>query len=246
MAESDFILFDVPTGRIQNVAGAERLGMFLFRLGAQISSAWDFIGYSIGAKWVRRLLPSKRNIRARFADDCVFEFPYGDGYYGPLLDNRKSYSPGIEGFLKSQAGIPSAFIDCGANFGYMSVMVTSSAYGSKPAIAIEADEGNFVHLKRNSQINGGRFETRHNAIHSKSGQEMVLYGNKHEAFTVDPATGGMVRGRVTTLALDDLVGWVDGQGGGAVILKLDIEGVEVAAMAGASELLKRDCLIIYE
>lgn len=244
--DADVITFDFADGRIANATAIERIGMWFLRLGARISSSFDFVGYSIGAKLVRSVLPSRRNVRVRFAEDSVFEFPYGDGYYGRLLDNRESYSPGMEAFLKAQAQIPYAFIDCGANFGYMSVMVTSAAYGSKPAVAIEADEGNVAHLRLNAEINGQRFECHHNAIHSTSGEVLNLYGSKHEAFTVDPGAGGQVRGRVTTLALDDLVEWVDRQGGVPVVLKLDIEGVEVEAMAGASELLRRDCLIIYE
>lgn len=246
MVDDNVITFDHASARIGNATPVERLGMGLFRLGARLSSGFDFVGYSLGAKLVRSVLPSKRNVRIRYDDDCVFEYPYGDGYYGPLLDTRKTYNPPIETFLKSLAGIPYAFVDCGANFGYMSVMVTSKTFGNKPSFAIEADEGNFVHLTRNSQINGSRFECHHNAVFSRSGEEIDLYGAKHEAFTVDGEAGGVVRGRVTTLALDDVLEWVDRRGGLPVVLKLDIEGVEIEAMKGAGELLKRDCLIIYE
>lgn len=221
--------------------------MALMKLGARLTSGMSYVGFSKGAKLVGGVFRSKRPVMVRFAGDCLFEFPYADGYWGQLLDNRTTYGPEIEELLKRWKNTPYAFIDCGANFGYMSVMVTSSAFGNQKAVAIEADRNNFEQLSRNAALNGNRFECRHNAIYSQSGKELDLYGAKHEAFSLEEGEGGVSRGKVTTLALDDLISWLDTNAKGRpVILKLDVEGVEIDAMKGAVELAKRDCLVIYE
>ncbi len=245
-ARGDTIQFDFTSASIHGAGPVESLGMLLLRLGARLSAPIDYVGYSWGARIVRQLLPSDRDVHVRLADDTLFGFPYGDGYWGTLLDNRAGYAPAVERLLISLKDVPYAFIDCGANFGYMSVLVSSQRYGAKSAIAIEADRDNFEKLQKNALVNGDRFECRKNAIFSKSGQRLQLFGNKHEAYTLAGDGTGNRRGEVTTITLDDVVPWVDAQGGEPVVLKLDIEGVEIAALSSAQRLLERDCLIIYE
>ena len=55
-------------------------------------------------------------------------------------------------------------------------------------------------------------------------------------------TGGMVE----TLALDDLGQWRKKNGNKPIILKLDVEGVEIEAMRGAKKLCKKDCMVLFE
>ena len=241
------IHFDFATGRVSNAGLVERLGMALLRMGARLSAPMNNVGYSIGARLVRSVLRSQRTVRVDLGGGALFEFPYGDGYWGVLLNNKQGYAPPIERLLQSLRDEGYVFIDCGANFGYMSVLVTSAGYGAKPAIAIEADNVNFMWLSNNSAINGNRFECRHNAVFSQGGQVLQLYGAKHEALSlVEEAGGGIARGEVTTLALDDLLDWVSQYEMLPIILKLDIEGVELDALAGGKELLARQCLLIYE
>lgn len=241
------IHFDFATGRVSNAGPVERLGMALLRLGAQLSAPINNVGYSIGAKLVRAVLRSQRSVRINLGGGALFEFPYGDGYWGILLNNKHGYAPPVERLLKSLRDEGYVFIDCGANFGYMSVLVSSAGYGAKPAIAIEADNENFVRLSNNAALNGNRFECRHNALYSRGGQVLQMYGRKHEALSlIEEAGGGQARGEVTTLALDELLDWYEANNALPVILKLDIEGVEIDALAGGEKLLAHKCLLIYE
>ncbi|MEP3277936.1 MAG: FkbM family methyltransferase [Stappiaceae bacterium] len=240
------IQYEFHNGRISGAGVAERIGIGLMRSGAHVLAPFEFLGFSWISRIVRSVVRSNEKIQVRLFEDSVFEYPYGDGYWGVLLYNKQPYAPDVEPYLKSFADIDYAFIDCGANFGYMSVVVSSAEYGSKPAIAIEADPQNYEKTVRNSELNGSRYDCRHNAVFSESGKVVKLFGAKHEARTIVEEAGGQGQFEVETLALNGLSGWLHQQGSPAVILKLDVEGVEIDALAGADEILAHDCLISYE
>jgi len=240
------IVHNFQSGRISGAGVVERIGLELMRLSSKILAPLEFTGFSWSARIVRTLFPSKRPVRLILGEDSAFEYPYGDGYWGVLLYNKKPYAPEVEPYLKAMADIPYAFIDCGSNYGYMSVLVSSPEYGSKPAIAIEADQTNYNWTARNAEINGDRYEHRHNAIFSKSGEIVSLGGAKHESRSIVGDIDASMSEEVETLALDDLTGWLNLQDEKQVVLKLDVEGVEIDALKGAKKLLKRGCLIIYE
>lgn len=179
-------------------------------------------------------------------DDTIFEYLYGDSYWARLAYNGDVYARTEEDFLLALRDVDYAYIDCGANFGYMSAIVTSSTYGNKPSIAIEADPSTFKTLEQNAELNQNRFEIRHNAVFSKSGEMVNIHGDKHEARSILDDDGNRGDGNVETLALDDLEGWINAQGKDAIILKLDVEGVEIDAMKGAKNLASKNLLVTYE
>ena len=241
------LIHDFRSGSISGATINERIGLELMRFGATILAPFEFIGFSWCAKLVRNIFHSKRSVRLKMDDDCYFEYPYGDGYWGVLIYNKKSYAPDIEPYLETFSDLSYIFIDCGSNYGYMSVLVSSQKYGSKTAIAIEADKNNYCRTVLNAELNGKRFEYRHNAVYSKSGEIVSLGGSKHEARSIIQNIPNENMEKVETLALNDLTGWLDNKGNQSpIVLKLDVEGVEIEAMKGADQLLKRDCLIIYE
>ncbi|MCP4074116.1 MAG: FkbM family methyltransferase [Hyphomicrobiales bacterium] len=241
------IIHDFQTGRISGAGISERIGLELMRLGANILAQFEFVGFSWIARIARSIFRSSRPVRVIFSKDCVFEYPYGDGYWGVLLHNKITYAPEIEPYLKAFSNIPYVFIDCGSNYGYMSVLTSSAEYGSKPTIAVEADRQNFQMTARNAEINGSRYTFRHNAVFSKSGEKVTLGGTKHEARSINQDIQAGHLEEVDTLALDDLSSWLNDQADNLpVILKLDVEGAEIDALKGAGTILERDCLIIYE
>ena len=244
---TDIIAHDFTTGSIRGAGLTERIGLELMRSSAYILAPLEFKGFSLVAKFVRSIFKSDRQIQVKFAEDCVFEYPYGDGYWGVLLYNKMTYAPDVEPYLQTFSDIDYAFIDCGSNYGYMSVLVTSAQFGSKPAIAIEADPENFEITKKNAELNDNRYDVCHNAIFDQSGKTVTLFGAKHEACSILQEEGGPnIRAQVKTLALDDLSDWVEDTGCTKTILKLDVEGVEIDALKGAGKLLAGDCLLNYE
>lgn len=238
--------FDFHENRISETGPFEHMGLLCMRIAAKSTRRIQYSGLRHLNKVIKGIFPSNEFIQVRFNDDTSFEFPYGDGYWGRLLDNSKTYSPCEENFLFAIRDLDYAFIDCGANFGYMSLLVSSKAFGSKPSIAVEADPNTFSVLERNWRLNGQRFEIRNNAVFSQSGNIVDFGGNKHEARSIQETSQTQNASRIETVALDDLKPWIKRQKKKHLILKLDVEGVEVAALEGSTSLLKDDPCVMYE
>ncbi len=243
--KSTAIQYDFSEDKVSNAGIVGGLGMTLMRLAAKATRP-DYTGLSIANRMIRTILPSERFVSANLFPDTQFEFPYGDGYWGCLLDNSKVYCPGIEDILLQLSKVDYACIDCGANYGYMSVLVTNEAFGHKPCIAIEADPETYRFLKRNLKLNEERFEIMNKAVFSSTGEMVNIHGAKHEARSILDENGSRHDGNVETIALDDLTTWRNAHKNKPIILKLDVEGVEIDAMKGATKLLQSDLLVVFE
>jgi len=237
------IQFDRATGVLEGANSWERLAALALSSGSKVASAFSHRGYNSCAKLLRMTLP-ERNIAIKLNSDATFEFPYGDGYWSKLLDRSFRYEDELELLFKDSIGIDYTLIDCGANFGYWSVLISSRPYGAHKAIAIEPSSQNFTKLTNNAKINGNRFEVMKCAIGAARGTAR-LSGTKHEAFSI---AGGANSGgeEVPVIALDNLV--EDGKvaPGGKYLIKLDVEGVEIEAIKGGKRLLQGDSVLLCE
>jgi FkbM family methyltransferase len=237
------IQFDRSSGVLQGANLWERTAALALATGSKISSHFSHRGYIGCANLLRRTLP-ERNIAIKLNPDATFEFPYGDGYWSKLLNRSYHYEDELELLFRHSAAVDFTLIDCGANYGYWSVLVSSAPLGAHKAIAIEPSSQNFAKLKNNAEINGNRFELMKCAIGAARGTAR-LSGTKHEAFSIagDPAGGGE---EVPVIALDDLLD--DGRiaAGGQFLVKLDVEGVEIEAIKGGTRLLRGDSMILCE
>jgi FkbM family methyltransferase len=237
------IQFDRATGVLEGANSWERLAALALSSGSKVASAFSHRGYNICAKLLRKTLP-ERDIAIKLNSDAIFEFPYGDGYWSKLLNRSFRYEDELELLFKNSIGVDYTLIDCGANFGYWSVLISSRPYGSHKAIAIEPSSQNFSKLANNSKINGNRFEVMKCAIGAARGTAR-LSGTKHEALSI---AGGANSGgeEVPVLALDNLVD--DGKISldGKYLIKLDVEGVEVEAIKGGKRLLQGDSVLLCE
>ena len=174
----------------------------------------------------------------------MFVFPYGDGYWSKLLNRSFKYEDELELLFQDSAGIDYTLLDCGANYGYWSVLVSSRPFGAHKAIAIEPSSVNYARLANNARANGGRFQAMHCAIGAARGTAR-LSGTKHEAFSIagGAGAGGEV---VPVIALDDLIDDGIVAEGGKYLVKLDVEGVEIEAIKGGTRLLRGDTVIMCE
>lgn len=236
------IQFDRASGALEGANLWERTAALALVTGSKISSHFSHRGYNGCANLLRKTLP-ERNIAIKLNEDAVFEFPYGDGYWSKLLDRSYRYEDELELLFRHSSTVDYTLIDCGANYGYWSVLVSSRPFGAHRAIAIEPSSQNFAKLSNNTHVNGDRFETMHCAIGAGRGTAH-LAGTKHEAFSIANGAGGGEQ--VPVIALDDLID--DGKitADGKYLIKLDVEGVEVEAIKGGSRLLAGDSVILCE
>ncbi|MDB5655549.1 MAG: hypothetical protein JWQ94_3162 [Tardiphaga sp.] len=237
------IQFDRAAGAYQGVNPWERAAAFVLMAGCRLSAPFSHRGYIMCANLLRRALP-KRDIVVELNADAQFAFPFGDGYWSKLLDPAFSYENELELLFRHSVDVDYTLLDCGANYGYWSVLVTSAPLGSHRSIAIEPSAQNFAKLNNNATINGGRFETLKCAIGSARGTAN-LSGTKHEAFSIvgDANAAGE---QVPVLALDNLLDDGKLSAEGKYLIKLDVEGVEIEAIKGGTRLLQADSVIMCE
>src|SRR6201993_559663 len=195
------IQFDRASGALEGANLWERTAALALVTGSKISSHFSHMGYIACANLLRKTLP-ERNIAIKLNSDAVFEFPYGDGYWSKLLNRSYSYEDELEVLFRDSVDVDYTFIDCGANYGYWSVLVSSKPFGSHKAIAIEPSGQNFPKLANNAKVNGDRFELMKCAIGSTRGKA-YLSGTKHEAFSIAGATNSGEE--VPVIALGDLI-----------------------------------------
>ena len=237
------IHFDRASGALEGANLWERTAALALVTGSKISSHFSHRGYNGCANLLRKTLP-ERNIAIKLNADAVFEFPYGDGYWSKLLNRSYRYEDELELLFRGSADIDYTLIDCGANYGYWSVLVSSAPYGSHNAIAIEPSSQNFPKLANNARVNRNRFELMKCAIGAVRGSAH-LSGKKHEAFSIAGGTndGGE---EVPVIALDDLIDDGKVAQSGKYLIKLDVEGVEIEAIKGGTRLLQGDSVILCE
>ena len=236
------IQFDRASGVLEGANAWERLAAIALTLGSKISSNFSHRGYNSCANLLRKAL-AERDIEIKLNDDATFAFPYGDGYWSKLLNRTFSYEDELDLLFRASADVDYTLLDCGANFGYWSVLVSSKPYGSHKAIAIETSAANFPKLANNARINNNRFQAIKCAIGAARGTAR-LSGTKHEAFSI---AGGQKDGEeVPVIALDNL--FDDGMisPGGKFLIKLDVEGVEIDAIKGGERLLGEDSVLLAE
>jgi FkbM family methyltransferase len=237
------IQFDRSTGVLEGANAWERLAALALASGSKVASTFSHRGYNSCANLLRKTLP-QRDIAIKLNPDATFEFPYGDGYWSKLLNRSFSYEDELELLFRDSVSVDYTLIDCGANFGYWSVLISSRPYGSHKAIAIEPSSQNFAKLANNAEINGGRFEVMKCAIGAARGTAR-LSGTKHEAFSIAGKAAGRSE-EVPVIALDNLLD--DGRisPDGKYLIKLDVEGVEIEAIKGGTRLLQGDSVLLCE
>jgi FkbM family methyltransferase len=126
---------------------------------------------------------------------------------------------------------PVTFVDCGADIGLFSLRLAS--FCSLPElIAIEPDPEAYAWLEHNLRPVHGR--TIHCAVADYTGKGRLAFpdyypGAPHAQFLVPDE-----RGSIPVTRIDDL-----GLGDGALALKIDVEGGELAVLKGASDAIRR-------
>lgn len=241
------IVVDAQSGRIKGASLHEIVALRTLRLAMQVLLPLRQFGFSYVARTVRVLLPSKRPMVFTLRPGASMRVPYCDPYWSILLLPGYSYERSMLTLLDAVRDVDYGFIDGGANYGYWSILASGTEAGGRAAVAIEAAADTFKILEDNRLLNGGRFVALNRAIGAVSGEHVRIFGAKHEArTTVDPADGSEPILECDTVSVDDLAALPLFAGRDKFVVKLDVEGVEIAAFSGARGLLAADAVFVYE
>jgi FkbM family methyltransferase len=241
------IVIDTVSGRVEGAAPHERFAVSLLRVATYILRPFHLFGASYVARLMRRLLPSRKSITFRLAEDSVMRTGWCDYYWSFLCLPRFNYEASVRALIADARDVNFGFIDAGANFGYWSVLASSRWGGARPVVAIEAAADTFRRLEENRSLNGNRFTVLNRAVGPVSGERVLIYGVKHEQrTTVAPSQAAKPILDSVTITLDEIAAMPEFARVTSFMVKLDVEGVEVAAFAGARRLLEGDSVFIYE
>ncbi|MBN9236449.1 MULTISPECIES: FkbM family methyltransferase [Phyllobacteriaceae] len=241
------IVIDARSGRISGAGLREGIALTTLRLAMRVLMPLRQFGFSYVARTVRTLLPSRRPMIFSLAPGALMRVPYCDAYWSILLLPGYSYEHSTVVLLEAARDIDYGFVDGGANYGYWSILASGPEAGGKAAVAVEAAPDTFRVLEDNRVLNDSRFSVLNRAIGATSGQHVRIFGAKHEArTTVDPADGSRPILECDTISLDDIAALPQFAGLDKFIVKLDVEGVEIAAFSGAARLLAGDTVFVYE
>lgn len=238
------LVYDRGSGELTGARLAERAAVLALQAGSALTRQFGHRGYRLGCNLVSTTIV-ERDIVVRLNPDAHFAIPLADGYWSRLLNRRYDYEEEIEAFLRSVADVRYSFIDCGANFGYWSVLASSQPFGRQVALAIEASPKNMVRLRANARLNGNRFRCMNAAIGAREGGFARITGQRHEAFGT-ALLDSREQDAIGVVSLDSLVsdGAIDASS--PTVIKLDVEGVEIEALKGAVDLLAADTVAICE
>lgn len=238
------LMYDRESGRLTGADLIDQAAVWALQAGSLLTRPFGHRGYGLGCDVVSAAV-AERDIVVRLNSDAVFAIPFCDRYWSRLLNGRYDYEEEIEAFLKNVADIEYTFVDCGANFGYWSILASSKPFGAQAALAIEASPQNTERLEINAQLNGNRFRCLNAAIGGCAGGFARVTGSKHEALATY-ALAHVEQDAIRIVSLDSLIadGLIDPSL--PTVVKLDVEGVEIEAVKGAASLLAGNSIIICE
>lgn len=183
----------------------------------------------------------------------VLRYDLSDSYWSSYSRDIRSYEPEMwfiaDHFFESDT----IFVDCGANIGLWSCYAAHKIKSKYQVIAVEPGYSVLPRLKQNLELNGGDVTLLEEAVWSKSGISktfMVYAGHASSSLIIDNQKRRLLRTiSVQTVCIDDIVRRALNQAPDAsrIVIKLDVEGAEREALAGAMHtLLHLNTLIIYE
>jgi FkbM family methyltransferase len=203
-----------------------------------------FRGFWRTAKILGRLAPPDQLCVVPVGSQSRFAFRLNDPYWSRLLSTTFEYESEIRRILQRLKSTPFSFLDCGANLGYWSVVCSDPAIGCEWVSAVEASPPTYDMLERNRRLNQGAFIALNRAVYSRSGEIVRIERNlsNHAGAAIRDTDGET--DAVETITIDDLLKGAPSER--PVLVKLDVEGVEIDALMGARETMKRDAMFAFE
>jgi FkbM family methyltransferase len=165
-----------------------------------------------------------------------------------------TWEPHITQWISASLRPGDGFIDVGANIGYYSLLAASLVGPDGPMVAIDASPGIFLDLQANLRRNGARVRTVHAAVSDRHCRLPVFRSPPDNAGSTTTIRDGIIgaetfvlEGEVEGAPLGELL--TEEEVRRARIIKIDVEGAELAVARGMAALFPRlrpDCEIILE
>ena len=193
------------------------------------------------------VVPKNIQPKIKINDDSFFCFYLNDPYYARFFYKKYNYEEEIFELLNLLKNKKIFFLDCGANYGYWSILASSKYLGKQKAISVEPLKSNFKILKKNNQLNNNRIKLYNYALGKKSGKG-IIYFNNNTSSNVGASLNSTKNNEnnkeiVKITTIDNIISKYKKKD---IIIKLDVEGHEEACLEGAKKTLKYNPLLIYE
>jgi FkbM family methyltransferase len=231
------------------LAGLQVAGIYFM---SRVSGLVNYRGLWRGILLWGRLFPRSNSAILEQWPGARLRVHLGDAYWSRLLFAHmvpgKGYELEIERTLGRVLTQDTLFVDCGANLGYWSVFAVSM--GVRDVIAVEAASYNVKRLKENAVLNGNKFSVVQMAVSDVAGKECKFLSHPimHGAGSLDYSETDIspmhTVETVSTTTIDSLC--LKAGAGRPVVIKLDVEGAEIAALEGAKDTMAKGAMVIYE
>lgn len=202
--------------------------------------------------WLLKVIAHGEQGQIDLGNGATLTYELADAYWANCANDIRTYEPEMwfvaDYFFKPDT----VFIDCGANIGLWSCYAASKIKNKHQVIAVEPGSSILHKLWQNHALNDKNFTVMDKAIWSRSGENksfMMFAGHASSSLFEDPNRKPLRRILVQTVSIDDIVDYTATRIPRAfnVVVKLDVEGAEQEAFAGAMRTLStRNTLIIYE
>ena len=184
-----------------------------------------------------------------------FTFSLSDPYWLKILMHGWHYEPEVESVFSVAGKLPDKVfvIDCGANIGYWAAL--NSQHQHFVTTVVEPSPTVLPQLELNLSFIEKNVTLRKNAIWHSCGEivEFAVSDSMHAGSAVGEVShhnltaGDWRYVQAETITIDKICELDRPSDCALTIIKLDVEGAEVAAIEGAEEVLKRnDFLFLYE
>lgn len=217
----------------------------IIRMAGRILTAWQLRGLGRLARLLGAVL-GRSTVRLSLPGGVPLAMDPTDYYWCRVLVPSFSYEPPVAELLARARTRASAFIDCGANIGYWPVLLRSMGWPGS-IVAVEPSIVTRDLIRENISSLGDNARLVERAVSCRVDEQVhLIIGEHHAAARIVESHGTEGLEPILTTTIDLLAESLPGSGDG-LIIKLDVEGSEVAALRGATQTLgSRDVLLIYE
>ena len=193
------------------------------------------------------IVPKNILAHIRINKDSFFCFYLDDPYYARFFYKNYIYEEEIFEFLNLLKNKKILFLDCGANYGYWSILASSKIFGSQNVISVEPLKSNFEILRKNNKLNNYRMNLYNYALGKKKEKSLIYFSNNTKSnvgaslqYTKDKKNN---KESVKITTIDNIISKYKKKD---IVVKLDVEGHEEECLEGAKKTLRYNSLVIYE